>query len=201
MCGYFCTAFIDFMLAGRTLVDYNSLFSPHDFNKNDSIILSYIKEAWNWLNKVVRSNKIKIIWNKKIQNYFIDEINKKKSYREKLSKYVTAFDYIDKILIILSATTDGVSISSFISVIGSPVGIASASFTLVFFLTTGIMKKWLSTTRKKKKKHDQVLMLAESKLNSIETLISQASIDMDISHEAFIQFSRKKVDMRKWKKK
>ena len=45
MCGYFCTAFIDFMLAGRTLVDYNSLFSPHDFNKNDSIILSYIKEA------------------------------------------------------------------------------------------------------------------------------------------------------------
>ena len=114
-----------------------------------------------------------------------------------MSKYVTAFDYIDKILIILSATTDGVSISSFISFIGSPVGIASASFTLVFFLTTGIMKKSLSTTRKKKKKHDQVLMLAESKLNSIETLISQASIDMDISHEAFIQFSRKKVDMRK----
>ena len=47
MCGYFCIGFIDFMLAGKTLTDYTALFSPHDFNKNDQIILSYFKEAWN----------------------------------------------------------------------------------------------------------------------------------------------------------
>ena len=45
MCGYFCTGFIDFMLAGKTLIDYTNLFSPDDFNKNDQIILSYFKNA------------------------------------------------------------------------------------------------------------------------------------------------------------
>ena len=123
-----------------------------------------------------------------IENYFHEEINQRKSCSEQLSKYVAAFDYIDdyKVLIVLSATTAGVSICSFMSVVGAPVGIVSASFTLMFSLTTGIVKKLLSITRNKKKKHDKILMLAKSKLNSIETLISQALIDMEISHEEFI---------------
>ena len=102
-----------------------------------------------------------------------------------MSKYITIFDYIDKILIVLSAATGGVSIVSFTSVIGLPVGIGNASFTLIFSLTTGIIKKLLNITRNKKKKHDKILMLAKSKFNSIETLISQALIDMDVSHEEF----------------
>ena len=116
---------------------------------------------------------------KNIENCFINEINERKSYSKKLNKYVTIFDYIDKILIILSAATSGISIISF--VIGASVGIISASFTL----STGIIKKLLNMTRKKKKKHDKILMLAESKLNSIETLISQALNDLDISNEEF----------------
>ena len=43
MCGYFCIGFIDFMFAGRSLIDFTSLFSPYDFKKNDDIILSYFK--------------------------------------------------------------------------------------------------------------------------------------------------------------
>ena len=109
-----------------------------------------------------------------------------------MSKHVTTFDYIDKVLVILSATTGGVSIISFTSIIGAPVGIASASFTLVFSLATGIIKKLLSTTRKKKKKHDKILMLAKSKFSSIETLMSQALNDMDISHEDFITIFKEK---------
>ena len=46
MCGYFCTGFIDFMLVGKKLTDYTSFFSPHDFKKNDNIILSYFKDQW-----------------------------------------------------------------------------------------------------------------------------------------------------------
>ena len=88
----------------------------------------------------------------KIENYFIEEINQRKSWSKKLSKYVAAFDYIDNILIVLSATTGGVSICSFTSIVGAPVGIASASFTLIFSLTTGITKKLLNITRKKKEK-------------------------------------------------
>ena len=64
----------------------------------------------------------------KIENYFIEDINQRKSCSQKLNKYVTTFDYIDKIFIVLSATTGGVSIVSFTSIIGAPVGIVSAIF-------------------------------------------------------------------------
>ena len=63
MCGYFCIGFIDFMLADKKLTDYTNLFSPYDFDKNESIILSYFKDAWNWENKIIRPNKISIKWN------------------------------------------------------------------------------------------------------------------------------------------
>ena len=76
------------------------------------------------------------------------------------SKYISAFDYIDKTLIVRSATSGGISIISFTSVIGIPAGLASASFTLVFSLTTRIIKKLLKLTRKKKKKHNKIVMFA-----------------------------------------
>ena len=136
---------------------------------------------------------------KKNYNYFINEINERKSCSKKLSKYVTTFDYIDKILSALSATTDGISIISFTSIIGVPAGIASTSFTLIFSLTTGIFKKLLSTAKKKKKMHDQILMLAKSKFNSIETLISQVLNDMEISHEEFITIFKEKDRYEKMK--
>ena len=89
----------------------------------------------------------------RIENYFNSEINQRKSCIKKLSKYVTAFDYIDKILIVLSATSGGVCIISSASVLGAPAGIAGKGFTLFFSVTTGIIKKLLSMTRNEKKKH------------------------------------------------
>ena len=117
----------------------------------------------------------------------------------KLNKYVAVFDCIDQTLIVLSSTSGGVSIMLFTSSIGAPIGIASASFTLIFSLATGIIKKLLNITKKKKKKHDKILMLAKSKLNSIETLISQALIDMEISHEEFITVLKEKDKYEKMK--
>ena len=114
----------------------------------------------------------------RIENYFYQEINQRKSCSKKLSKYVTAFDYIDKILIVLSATSSGVCIILSASVVGAPVGIASASFTLTFSLTAKIIKKLLTISRNKKKKHDKILMLAKSKLEIKVTLnFSISSID------------------------
>ena len=84
------------------------------------------------------------------------------------------------------------------SVVGAPVEIARAGFTLIFPLTTGIVKRILSITRKKK--HDEILMLAKSKLNSIETLISQALIDMEKSQEQFIAIFKEKDKYGKIKK-
>ena len=74
-----------------------------------------------------------------------------------------------------------------------------SSFTLIFSLTTGIVKKLLSITRNKKKKHNKILMLAKSKLNSSETLISQALVDMEISHEEFIAILKEKDKYEKMK--
>ena len=91
---------------------------------------------------------------------------------KKVGKYNAAFDYFDKTLIVLSATSGGITIISFTSIIGIPVGISSASFILVFLLTAGIIKKLLKIARNKKKKHNKIFMLAKKKLNSIETLIS-----------------------------
>ena len=86
-----------------------------------------------------------------IENYFYQEINQRKSCSKKFNKYVTVFDYVKKILIVLSATSRRVSIISFTGIVGAPVGIASASLTLIFSLTAGIFKK-LNITRNKKKK-------------------------------------------------
>ena len=97
------------------------------------------------------------------------KLTKKKSCSKKLSKFIAAFDYIDKVLGAISVESDGVCIIFSVSVVGALIGIAGASFTLIFSLTIGIIKKLLSITRNKKKKHDKILRVAKSKLNSIET--------------------------------
>ena len=121
----------------------------------------------------------------KIKDYFNSEIQGRKTMSKKLSKYIAAFDYIDKTLIVLSATFGGICIIFFTSVIRVPAGIASSSFTLIFSFTIGIIKKLLKVTRKKKKKHNKIVRLAKSKLNIIETLMSQGLLDLDISHKEF----------------
>ena len=85
----------------------------------------------------------------KVERYFNQEIKGRKSNSKRLSKYVAAFDYIDKILIVLSTAGGGASIISFTTVIGAPAVISSASFSLVFSLATQIIKKLLSKTRNK----------------------------------------------------
>ena len=117
-----------------------------------------------------RLNKIN-----EIKDYFIAEIKE----RELMSKrQIYCFcDYFDKYLIALSATSGSISIASFATFIGTPVGIASASLSLAFSLSTGIVKKLLKTSQDKKKKHNKIIMLARSKLNSIESKVSEALIN------------------------
>ena len=117
----------------------------------------------------------------------------------KLNRYLAVFDYFDQALIVLRATSGGVSYILFTSIVGAPVGMASASLTLFFSLTTGIVKKLLHITKSKKKKHDKILMLAKSKLNNIENLVSQALIDMEISHEEYIAVLKEKDKYEKMK--
>ena len=103
-----------------------------------------------------------------------------------LSKYIASLEYFGKSLIVLSIATGSISIASFATIIGAPVGIVSASCSLAFSITSGFVKKFLKTKRNEKKKHNKIVMLARSKLNSIENKISEALINNENSHEDFM---------------
>ena len=144
--------------------------------------------------KKSRSNKIN-----EIKDYFHSEIRERKTMSKMHSKYIAAFDYIDKTSIVLSATSGGISIIYFTCVIGVPIRIASASFSLAFSLAKGIIKKVLKIAKTKKKKHNKTVMLAKSKLSSIKTSISQALIDLGNSHEEFKTIVKEKEKYKKMK--
>ena len=101
---------------------------------------------------------------------------------KRLSTYIASFDYFDRSLIVLSATSGDISIASFAAAIGIPVGIANASISLAFSLCAGLLKKLLKTTRNK----ENHVMLARSKLSSIESKISETLMNNQISHEDFL---------------
>ena len=103
----------------------------------------------------------------------------------KLNKYMTSFDYIDKIFIVLSTSFGTLNIASYATVVGIVVGITGASLTLVFTISTGVVKSLLQVTKKKKKRHNKIMALAKNKLNMIDTLLSSALNDSKISHEEF----------------
>ena len=115
----------------------------------------------NLNNQRLRLNKIS-----EIEEYFIAEIKERELMNKKLSKYISFFDYFDKSLIVLSVTSGGVCIAFFARAIEAPIGITSASLSLAFSLSTGLVKKLLKITRNKKKKHNKISMLVRSKLNS-----------------------------------
>ena len=137
----------------------------------------------NLNNQTFRLNKIS-----EIEDYFITDIKERELVSKKISESISFFDYFDKSLIVLSVTSGSISIAFFVTVIEVPIGITRASLSLAFALCTGLVKKLLETTRNKKKKHNKIVMLARSKLNSIERKISEALINNQISHEDFMTF-------------
>ena len=127
-----------------------------------------------------RLNKIN-----EIKDYFLAEIRERELISKNLSKYIASLDYFDKSLNVLPILSGSISIASFASVIGAPAGIIGASCGFTFSITSGFVKKFLKTIRNKKKKHNKIVMLARSKLNSIESKISEALTDNEIIHEDF----------------
>ena len=113
------------------------------------------------------------------------KLKKEKIILKKICKYIVAFDYADKVFITLSASFGTLSIASYATVVGIPAGIAGASLTLIFTVTTGVVKTFLNISRKKKKNHNKIITLARNKLNVIENLLSQALMDFEITHEEF----------------
>ena len=131
------------------------------------------------------ANKYRLDKINKIKEYFDNEIKERKDIIKKLNKYLVSFDYLDKIFITLSASFSTLSIASYATVLGLPVGIEGSSLTLIFTIGTGINKSLLRVTKNRKKKHNKIIELAKSKLNMIDTLLYSALNDSKISHEEF----------------
>ena len=116
---------------------------------------------------------------------FLAEIRERELISKSISKYIASLDYFDKSLNVLSILSGSISIASFPTVIGVPAGIIGTSCGFAFSVTSGFVKRFLKTIRSKKKQYNKIVMLARSKLNSIESTISKALIDNEISHEDF----------------
>ena len=151
---------------------------------NSNLEVSKVNRA-NEISELKDLTKYRLDEINKIKEYFNAEIKERKDIVKKISKYIVAFDYADKRFITLSASFGNLSIASYATIVGIPIGIAGASLALIFTIMIGVVKTLLNITRKKKKKHNKIITLARSKLNIIEHLISQALIDFDISHEEF----------------
>ena len=159
------------------MVEWNSI--RHDFHETPNMYPNLSANISN--DQQFRLNKIN-----EIKDYFIAEIRERELMSKNLSKYIASFEYFDKSLIVLSVATGSISIASFATVIGAPVEMMSASCSLAFSVTTGFVKRFLKTIRNKKKKHNENVTLARSKLNSIESKISEILINNEISHEDFM---------------
>ena len=149
--------------------------------------IELLKEYLRMINiiELTNVNKYSLDEINKIRYYFNNEIKERKDIIKKLNKYLVSFDYLDKIFIALSASFGTLSIASFASVVGTPAGIAGSPLTLIFTIGTGISKSLLKLTKKRKKKHYKIIVLAKNKLNMIDTLLSSALNDSEISHEEF----------------
>ena len=147
------------------------------------LLKEYLK--MNNIMKLTDVNKYRLDEINKLKEYFDSEIKERKDIIKKLNKYLVSFDYLDKIFITLSASLGTLSKASYTSVVGIPTGITGASLTLVFTIGTGISKSLLKLTKKRKKKHNKIIVLAKNKLNMIDTLLSSALNDSEISHEEF----------------
>ena len=105
---------------------------------------------------------------------------------KKHQKFWGVLNYIDHLLIVISTITGCVSISGFTSLSGIPIAITSSAIGLKICAITAGTKRSKSITKKEKKKHDQIVLLAKSKLNSAEVLISKALIDSNINHDKLV---------------
>ena len=148
-----------------------------DFNKTSDIYPNLSATLSN--EQQFRLNEIS-----EIKYYFLAEIRERELISKNISIYITSLDYFDKSLNVVSILSGSISIVSFVTIIGVPAGIIVASCSFTFWITSGIIKRFLKTIRNKKK-HNKIVMLARSKLNSLEIQISKALMDNESSHEDF----------------
>ena len=154
---------------------------------------NFIKE------KISQKYRLKTIAEAK--DYFLEEIKQNELMTKKHKRVSLTLNYIDHLPIVISTVTGRVSISAFASLIGIPIGNTNLTIRLkICPINLGIKNDKL-IIKKKKNKHDKIVLLAKSKLYSIEVVISKALIDSIISHDESFLTNNVQKNIIIWKKK
>ena len=138
MCGFYCIAFIGYMLGGNVLLDYIDFFSPNNYKKDDKINISILKT-----NMIEEANlEFRLTKNDEKRNYLLDEIKNKYLLSEKYKKACKYLNYVEHMLILASTITGCVSVSAFASLAHVPAGITSCSIGKKICAITARVKKY-----------------------------------------------------------
>ena len=130
----------------------------------------------------------------KIKDYFDQEIKFQQLLTSKLSKYLTGFDYADKILTIFLTVFSGTNYFAHVKEEKQLLGLITSIFSLLFCLSSGVVKKLQKETKKRKKKHSKLLYLAKNKLDCVEMLVSKSVMDGIIDHNEFLAITKENKD-------
>ena len=164
MCEFYCIAFIQYMISGKLLLDYTNLFFPNDYKENDKIIyISTLKTNMTSLDFRLKNID-------ETRNYLLEEIKHNDLMSEKHRKVCRALKYFEYFLVFVSAVSDCVSISTFVSLVGVFVGVLSSATGLKMCAITAEIKKYKSIINKKRKRHNKIEVLGKAKLDIIEYL-------------------------------
>ena len=128
----------------------------------------------------------------KIKDYFEQEIKYQQLLKSKLSKYLTGFDYADKILTIFLFVFSGTNIFAHVKEEKQLLGLINSVFSLLFCLSSNVIKKLQQDTKRKKKKRNKLLYLAKNKLDCVEMLVSKSVMDGTIDHNEFTAIIKEK---------
>ena len=108
------------------------------------------------------------------RNYLIDGIKHNHLMSEKHKKVCRALNYFEHFFIFVSVVSGCISISAFASSVDVPLGIGNSAVIIKTFAITAGIKTYKSIIKKKRKKHNKIMLVAKTKLNTIEVLISKA---------------------------
>ena len=128
----------------------------------------------------------------KIKDYFNEEIQYQQFLTNKLSKYLTVFDYINKILTVFLTVFSSTNIFTHVKTDKQLLGLITSEFSLLFSLSFGITIKLQQETKLKKKKHNRLYYLCKSKLDCVEMLISNSIKEGTIDHDEYLEILKEK---------
>ena len=128
----------------------------------------------------------------KNKDYFNSEIQYQQSLTNKLGKYLTILDYINKILTVFLTVFSGTNIFTHVKTNKQLLGLISSVFSLIGSLFYGVVIKLKEEAKLRKKKHNKMLYLCKNKLDCVEMLISNSIKDRIIDHDEFLEILKEK---------